>query len=219
MTRAMSSLRPAASRSETPRAPERPSERSTEKAPGERGGRRVELSPFRAFLDGRRPIRVEPQRHTEEKTPPRPRGDRRAHEGTDPRGEAHHEARAERPFERSSEPLSLEPFRVNAALLAPPPPAAAAARFDEAAFSLASELVESMRVGRFGKEGHAVSLRLRSSRGMLDVELREESGELRLSIEGASAAELEGLGARVRRELSARGLELAGFQVEGRELD
>jgi len=102
----------------------------------------------------------------------------------------------------------LAPFRVNPALLATRPAAPDPIRQEQAASVLAAELVESMRVGRFGRDGHAVSMRVRTPSGVIGVELREEEGSLRMALDGASAAELETLGGRVQRALRARGIEL-----------
>jgi hypothetical protein len=79
---------------------------------------------------------------------------------------------------------------------------------DRTASLLASELVESMRVGRFGRDGHAVSMRVRTPSGVIGVELREEEGSLRMALDGASAAELDALSSRVRHALRERGIEL-----------
>ena len=206
----------------------RPSAEPTKSLTSSRAtGRRAELTPFQALLDGRpkhlpstlpgmeRPPTGSPgpgpmtHREGPERRPSRERGiDPPEHE---PRGEAHDATSPPDPV--TSTLSSLEPFRVNAALLPPQGSAPLAPRDNDAAFALASELVESMRVGRFGRDGHAVSMRLRAGRGTVGVELREESGSLRLRLEGASATELEGLGERVRAELLARGLVLEELEL------
>lgn len=104
--------------------------------------------------------------------------------------------------------MDLAPFRVNPALQPIRSAAPDPVPQDQAASRLASELVESMRVGRFGRDGHAVSMRVRTPSGVIGVELREDDGSLRMALDGASAAELDMLGDRVRRALRERGIEL-----------
>jgi hypothetical protein len=214
----MSNLRVPASRSsaEPTKSPSSASSRAT--------GRRAELTPFRALLDGR-PKHPHPETPgIERPSPASPGTGLLTHrEGPDRRpsreravDHPEHERRGETPSPPdtfTSTPSSLEPFRVNAALLPPQGNAPLLPRDNDAAFALASELIESMRVGRFGRDGHAVSMRLRAGRGTVGVELREESGSLRLRLEGASASELEGLGERVRSELLARGLVLEELEL------
>ena len=105
--------------------------------------------------------------------------------------------------------MDLAPFRVNHALQPMRSAAPDPVRHDQTASMLASELVESMRVGRFGRDGHAVSMRIRTPSGVIGVELREEEGSLRMALDGASDAELDALSDRVRRALRDRGIELS----------
>lgn len=102
----------------------------------------------------------------------------------------------------------LAPFRVNPALHPSRTAAPDPIRQDQAASLVAAELVESMRVGRFGRDGHAVSMRVRTPSGVIGVELREEDGALRMALEGGSELELTHLGERVQRVLRERGIAL-----------
>jgi hypothetical protein len=109
--------------------------------------------------------------------------------------------------ERSLEPL--EPFRVSPALLlgAERPAPASARPIDETARLLSGELIDSLRVGRLGANGHAVSFRLRRAEGAVGVRLVDEGGALRLRLEG-DGADLDALSERVRAELRERGLDV-----------
>lgn len=173
------------------------------------------LSPFRALLD--RPISAPSLRSPAGRLAPEATSMRalgpigRDRGSAKPEGEPRGAIEPARTSQSSvPEPLPLVPFRVDPALLPQaPPPSVPAMRHDELAFAAASELVESMRVGRFGREGHAVSLRLRLPTGVASVELREEGGVLRLRLEGASAE----LGERMRDELASRGLTLDALEL------
>jgi hypothetical protein len=118
--------------------------------------------------------------------------------------------RAETPEPRtpSPEPLELAPFRIGPAILSPPIARAALEppTLDPALFS--AELVESMRVGRFGRDGHAMTMRLRGARGAIDVDVRTEGGRLALRLRGDDDEELERIRARVGADLAERGIEL-----------
>lgn len=94
--------------------------------------------------------------------------------------------------------------------VAPPVAGSAAERAEVAA--LVDRLVTSMRVGRVGRDGHEVHLRLGSG---IDVRLRHEHGELRaeLRTEGTRREEAERIAETLEREMSARGVFLAALEV------
>lgn len=103
----------------------------------------------------------------------------------------------------------LSAFRVGPSILAPPIARAVmepAASLDPAQFS--AEIVESLRVGRFGREGHALTMRVRGARSAIDVDLRSENGRLALRMSGDDDAEVARVRARVRADLAARGIEV-----------
>lgn len=104
-------------------------------------------------------------------------------------------------------PPELVPFRIGPAILAPPiaramaePPPA----LDPALFS--AELVESLRFGRFGRDGHAMTMRVRGARSAIDVDVRTEGGRVSLRLSGDDDAEIARVRARVCADLAARGI-------------
>jgi hypothetical protein len=106
------------------------------------------------------------------------------------------------PTHTTAPEVDLAPFRVGPSILTPPIARAAVEPpvLDPALFS--AELVESLRVGRFGRDGHAMTMRVRGARGPVDVDLREERGALSLRISDPELAE------HVRADLAARGIEI-----------
>ena len=94
-------------------------------------------------------------------------------------------------------------------------PAGSAAQHAEAA-ALAEQLVTSMRVGRVGKDGHEVRMRLAIRGGTgLEVRLRAVGGSLsaELSADSGMHAEAHRIADSLREELAARGLTLDDVQV------
>lgn len=116
---------------------------------------------------------------------------------------------------------SLEAFRPPSAILAPP--AATLSRVagsglerSEAA-ALAERLVVAMRVGRVGRDGHVVQLRIRgASGGDIEVRLRHEDGKLGIVLvaDGAALGDAHRIERALKDELGARGLTLDAIAVE-----
>gem|GEM_PF-6569525 len=97
-------------------------------------------------------------------------------------------------------PLSTTPIAAPAASSAP-------ARAEAAA--LAERLVRSMRIGKVGRDGHEVRLRLDvGARGDVEVRLRHVDGALSATLvtDAASHADAERLATALRQELSDRGI-------------
>lgn len=101
----------------------------------------------------------------------------------------------------------LAPFRVGPSILSAPMARAVAEPTPIDPSQLGAELLESMRLGRFGRDGHAVTMRVRGRTGSIDVDLREEDGRLALRVSGDDL-ERTNLADRVRRDLAERGIEI-----------
>ncbi len=215
MPRAMSnpvgkSLPPSA-RSEI-KQPERPAAPRAEPARDFRralGARRERSLPASFVPSATRELRGAPPTHRAHAE-----GDERFHARERPIGEPLRERDADRDHEPSDVPIALvaepdlAPFRVNPALQPTRPATPEPMRTDQLASLVTAELVESLRVGRFGRDGHAISMRVRTPNGVVGVELRQEDGALAMSLDGGTPAELEALSARVQRALRDRGIEL-----------
>lgn len=99
----------------------------------------------------------------------------------------------------------------------PAPAGGGLARAEAAA--LAERLVRSMRVGKVGRDGHEVRLRLAvGAQGDLEVRLRHQDGALTATFvaDAASHADLERLEGAVRHELRERGIECENILVATR---
>lgn len=94
------------------------------------------------------------------------------------------------------------------------PPGSSLARAEAAA--LAERLVRSMRVGKVGRDGHEVRLRLDvGARADVEVRLRHVDGALTATLvtDGASHADAERLAATLRQELADRGIDCDDVDV------
>jgi len=107
------------------------------------------------------------------------------------------------------------------AAVAPPHAGSAAARAEAAA--LADRLVQSMRVGRVGRDGHEVRLRLRAADSLdassgLEIRLRHEGGLVHATFvaESTSRAEAERIASALERELEERGVALGSVSIDAR---
>ena len=97
---------------------------------------------------------------------------------------------------------------------AAPHASSAAARAEAAA--LAERLVRSMRVGKVGRDGHEVRLRLEvGAHGEVEVRLRHCEGALTATLvaERGTHGDAERLAGAVRRELAERGIECEDVEV------
>jgi len=104
-------------------------------------------------------------------------------------------------------PLSTTPIAAPAASSAP-------ARAEAAA--LAERLVRSMRIGKVGRDGHEVRLRLDvGARGDVEVRLRHVDGALSATLvtDAASHADAERLATALRQELADRGIVCENIDV------
>lgn len=84
------------------------------------------------------------------------------------------------------------------------------------AAALAERLVRSMRIGKVGRDGHEVRLRLDvGARGDVEVRLRHVDGTLSATLvtDAASYVDAERLAVALRRELSERGLVCEDVEV------
>lgn len=119
-------------------------------------------------------------------------------------------------------PGVLEPFRPPSSILVPPPAAASRASIgsplDRAeAAALAERMVTALRVGRVGRDGHLVQLRLRGPGADLEVRLRHEDGRLAIVLAASDTSGLEAasrLSRALAGELQARGLAADAIEVE-----
>lgn len=97
---------------------------------------------------------------------------------------------------------------------AAPHASSAPARAEAAA--LAERLVRSMRVGKVGRDGHEVRLRLEvGAHGEVEVRLRHSEGALTATLvaERGARGDAERLAGAVRRELAERGIECEDVEV------
>lgn len=212
---------------EAARAPAPPaSGRSHDRRPPSAGDRRRD-SAFAALLAGMKSRGGEPPRVAKGVVEPRAphAGDLRAKLGDERPGveERPRAARATAPAD--GDRSLLTPFQPPNPALVPPAPLAApaapevgsaAARAE--AVALVERLVSSFRVGRVGKDGHVVHMKLRGAREGegIDVQLVQEAGRVRAVFrsEPYARAEADRLAALVAEELSARGVDVDGVSVE-----
>jgi len=85
--------------------------------------------------------------------------------------------------------------------------------------ALAERVLRSLRVGSAGRHGHEVRLGLRlDAHGDVEVRLRHVDGALGATLiaERGDAAQIDELAEAIRRELDARGIACASFDVEMR---
>lgn len=126
---------------------------------------------------------------------------------------------------RDDATLDLAPFQPPPPALAVPPGHVAAtapatggsAQAHAEAAALADRLVTSMRVGRVGKDGHEVRMKLALRRDAgLEVRLRLDGGRLTATLVGEPGhrAEATRLAEALEQELAARGLDLDSVEVE-----
>lgn len=172
---------------------------------------------FRALLEGTRGAARDGETSPAPIAKSGPRGDREPEVGDRPR--------RPRPLgERRDEDAGagLAAFRPPSAILAPPPagparPAVGSAVDRAEAAALAERLVTGLRVGRVGRDGHVVQLRIRGAGADLEVRLRHEHGRLGIVLAARDARGLEDAG-RISRalegELAARGVTLDAIEVE-----
>jgi hypothetical protein len=95
-----------------------------------------------------------------------------------------------------------------------PPPVGSGGAHAEAA-ALAERMLTSLRIGRVGRDGVEVRMRLaRESGDELEVRVREIAGRLEAELIGMGvASELEVLAERLRRELGDRGYDFDALHV------
>lgn len=118
------------------------------------------------------------------------------------------------PFAAFLPPPSVLAAPVSTQQSAAPHSSSAPARAEAAA--LAERLVRSMRVGKVGRDGHEVRLRLEvGAHGEVEVRLRHSDGALTATLvaEPGSRADAERLAGAVRRELAERGIECEDVEV------
>jgi hypothetical protein len=130
---------------------------------------------------------------------------------------------APRRLDKALDAEVLAPFSPPPSVLAAPagprhePPAVGDAADRAATAALVDRLVRSMHVGRVGRDGHELRLRLDASAGLGDVEvrLRHESGALHAVVvsHGASGSGAERLRARLGEELAARGVAIESLDL------
>jgi hypothetical protein len=134
--------------------------------------------------------------------------------------EREHDARGE---DDDALGLALEPFTPPPPVLCRPlgpasvPLTTGSALAHAEAAALADRLVTSLRVGKVGRDGHEVRMRLAiSERAEVDVRLRLVGGELTAHLVAARGAadEAEGIARALRTELSARGFSVDDVRVE-----
>lgn len=122
-----------------------------------------------------------------------------------------------------ADPTLLAPFVPPPSILAIPlsvtnagAPTTSGAQARAEAAILSERLIRSLRVGKVGRDGHEVRLRLDvGARGDVEVRLRHVDGALSATLvtDSASCAGAEQLAAALRRELSGRGIECDEVEI------
>jgi hypothetical protein len=123
---------------------------------------------------------------------------------------------------RRDDPSLLAPFLPLPTVLAAPPgvlTASTSARPSpsQEVAALAERVLRSLRVGHVGRHGHEVRLQLRlHARSDVEVRLRQVDGALEATVLAGTndPTDVARLADAIRRELDARGVSCASFQVE-----